>query len=53
MEMIYTLIIEAVNAVRVWFSTHQKLGGEVVAPICIVVFMCIGFIFLFKSLSSL
>lgn len=53
MDMIYTLITEAIDNVKVWFSTHQELGGKVVAPVCIVVFMCIGFIFLFKSLSGL
>jgi len=53
MDMIYTVIAEAINSVKVWFSTHQDLGGKVVAPIGIVVFMCIGFIFLFKSLSGL
>ena len=53
MEMIYMLITGAVDGVRVWCRTHQDLGGRIVAPVCIMVFMCIGFVFLFKSLGKL
>lgn len=53
MERLYRAVMEIASGVRTWLGTHRSLGGGVLAPLSIIVFMAIGFFFLIRTICTI
>lgn len=51
MGRIYERMIDLAGRAGAWLDSHRDLGGRILAPACLMVFIMVGFWFLLRSLG--